>query len=305
MTSDVNWALARKQQTLQSRARIIQDIRAFFVADDFLEVETPHRIPANAPEPHIDAEASNGWFLQTSPELAMKRLLAAGHTRLFQICRVWRAAERGSRHLPEFTLLEWYRARADYHALMQDCEKLLTRLVPQQHLAWQGQVFDLALPWERLTVQDAFRRFAGMTPQQALRTGRFDEILTERVEPQLGRKKPTFLIEYPTELAALARTKPDDPTVAERFELYIGGLEVANAFSELNDPVEQRRRFQRDEEQRRAAGKAPVPLPEPFLKELETLPAAAGIALGIDRLVMLLTDQADIAEVVALTPEQL
>ena len=305
MTSDVNWALARKQQTLQSRARIIQDIRAFFVADDFLEVETPHRIPANAPEPHIDAEASNGWFLQTSPELAMKRLLAAGHTRLFQICRVWRAAERGSRHLPEFTLLEWYRARADYHALMQDCEKLLTRLVPQQHLAWQGQVFDLAPPWERLPVQDAFRRFAGMTPQQALRTGRFDEILTERVEPQLGRKKPTFLIEYPTELAALARTKPDDPTVAERFELYIGGLEVANAFSELNDPVEQRRRFQRDEEQRRAAGKAPVPLPEPFLKELETLPAAAGIALGIDRLVMLLTDQADIAEVVALTPEQL
>ena len=305
MTSDVNWALARKQQTLQSRARIIQDIRAFFVADDFLEVETPHRIPANAPEPHIDAEASNGWFLQTSPELAMKRLLAAGHIRLFQICRVWRAAERGSRHLPEFTLLEWYRARADYHALMQDCEKLLTRLVPQQHLAWQGQVFDLAPPWERLPVQDAFRRFAGMTPQQALRTGRFDEILTERVEPQLGRKKPTFLIEYPTELAALARTKPDDPTVAERFELYIGGLEVANAFSELNDPVEQRRRFQRDEEQRRAAGKAPVPLPEPFLKELETLPAAAGIALGIDRLVMLLTDQADIAEVVALTPEQL
>lgn len=305
MTSDLSWALARKQQTLWQRARIIQDIRAFFVADDFLEVETPHRIPANAPEPHIDAETSADWFLHTSPELAMKRLLAAGHSKLFQLCRVWRAAERGSRHLPEFSLLEWYRAQTDYHTLMLDCEALLTRLVPQQQLTWQGRTFDLAHPWERLTVQDAFSRFAGTTPQQALQADRFDEILTEKIEPQLGRGKPTFLTEYPAELAALARAKTDDPTVAERFELYIGGLELANAFSELNDPAEQRRRFQRDAEQRCNAGKPAAPLPEPFLRELEALPDAAGIALGVDRLVMLLTDQADIADVVAFTPEQL
>ncbi len=305
MTRDVNWALAHKQQTLFKRARIIQDIRAFFIADDFLEVETPHRIPANAPEQHIDAVASDGWFLHTSPELAMKRLLAAGYARLFQVCRVWRAAERGSRHLPEFSLLEWYRAEIDYHVLMHDCERLLTHLVPEQRISWQGHTFDLTPPWERLTLHDAFVQHAGISLQEALQENRFEEILVNQVEPQLGQGKPTFLIEYPAEMAALARTKPGEPTIAERFELYIGGFELANAFSELNDPAEQRDRFQREEKQRRDAGKPPAPLPEAFLNELGRMPEAAGIAFGIDRLIMLLTDQAEIAEVVAFAPEQL
>src|SRR6056297_1294942 len=134
----MNWALARKQQALQERARILQEVRAFFIAGEFLEIETPGRIPVNAPEPHIDAITSEDWYLQTSPELAMKRLLAAGYQQIFQLCRVWRAAERGRLHLPEFTLLEWYRANADYRILMDDCAALLQQITPDRSLTWQG-----------------------------------------------------------------------------------------------------------------------------------------------------------------------
>ncbi len=300
-----NWALARKQAILTRRARIIQDVRAFFVAARFLEIETPCRIPANAPEPHIDALESEGWFLQTSPELAMKRLLAAGYEKLFQICRVWRGTERGSRHLPEFSMLEWYRSGVDYHTLMSDCVDLFLHLVPARTLCWQGHAIDLTPPWETLSIREAFRLYADTLPEKALREDRFDEILALEIEPRLGRDKPTFLIEYPVELAALARQKPGDPTVAERFELFICGMELANAFSELNDPEEQRRRVEQDEKHRRAAGKPPYPRPEKFLAELGSMPAAAGIAFGIDRLIMLLTNSADIADVVAFPPETL
>lgn len=300
-----NWTLARKRQTLIERARIVQTIRAFFVAHDFLEVETPQRIPVNAPELHIDAVASEDWSLQTSPELCMKRLLAAGYPQLFQLCHVWRGAERGARHLPEFTLLEWYRRDADYTALMADCEALLAVLCPSGRLDWQGQRFDLAPPWERLTVAEAFGRYAGCSVTEALASDRFDELMAVRIEPHLGQGRPTLLFDYPAECAALARRKPSDLAVAERFELYIGGIELANAFSELTDPQEQRERFARDEARRRAAGKAPLPLPEPFLAELSVLPAAAGIALGVDRLAMLLCDVTRLDEVVAFPPELL
>jgi lysyl-tRNA synthetase class 2 len=300
-----NWSLARKRQALIERARIVQTIRAFFVDRDFLEVETPQRIPANAPEVHIDAVASGDWFLQTSPELCMKRLLAAGYPRLFQLGKVWREGERGGRHLPEFTLLEWYRRDADYHALMDDCEGLLTALVPNGALSVAGRRINLTPPWERLSVAEAFTRFASAPLAAALASGRFEEILTDEVEPRLGLDAPLFLTEYPLELAALARPKPGDAGVAERFELYVGGIEVANAFSELTDPIEQRQRFARDEAARRVAGKRPTPLPEPFLRELAALPAAAGIALGVDRLVMLLTGAERIDDIVAFTPEEL
>jgi len=300
-----NWALAKKQPALEKRARIVQTIRAFFVARGYLEVETPHRLPGNAPEGHIDAVASGDWFMQTSPELCMKRLLAAGYERLFQICRAWREGERGTRHVPEFTLLEWYRSGADYTALMGECEELLTALVPEGRLRRGAAEIDLSPPWERLTVRDAFARYASLGLDEALAGDRFDELVALEVEPQLGLTRPTFLIEYPAEMAALARKKPGDPTVAERFELYVAGLELANAFSELNDPVEQRIRFAREEESRRAAGKPPYPSPEPFLSELAAMPEAAGIALGVDRLVMLLTGAQNIDEVVAFAPEQL
>lgn len=298
-----NWVLASKRPALEARARILQSIRAFFVGRDYLEVETPQRIPGNAPEGHIDAVPSGDWFLHTSPELCMKRLLAAGYPRLFQLCRCWREGERGSRHLPEFTLLEWYRSHSDYHHLMGECEALLRALVPSCELHWQGQTLDLRSPWERLSVAEAFVRHASIPLDEALDSERFDECLALEIEPQLGRTTPTFLIEYPAQLAALARHKPGDPSVAERFELYLCGIELANAFSELTDATEQRQRFAREEAQRRAAGKPPYPSPERFLAELPAMPPSAGIALGIDRLVMMLTDTTRIDDIVAFTPE--
>jgi elongation factor P--(R)-beta-lysine ligase len=302
---DINWQLARKAGRLEERARIVQAIRAFFVERRYLEVETPQRVPAPAPEQYIEAIASEGWFLQTSPELCMKRLLAAGYPRLFQLCRCWRAGERGGRHLPEFTMLEWYRAGSDYHALMDDCEALLGHLLPAGLLTWGRTAVDLAPPWPRLSVREAFARYASCSLDEALAADRFDEVLALEIEPQLGLGKPTFLLEYPAELAALARRKPDNPVVAERFELYVLGMELANAFSELTDPMEQRRRFDQEEAARRAAGKRPYPSPEKFLQELPAMPDAAGIALGVDRLVMLLTGADSIDQVVAFTPEEL
>ena len=303
--TEPNWALARKRSLLSERARIIQQARAFFIGRGYLEVETPHRIPANAPEPHIDPVGSGTWALHTSPELSMKRLLAAGYEKLFQICRVWREGERGRYHLPEFTLLEWYCSGVDYHALMEECTDLLLSLVPQGRLMRQGRIIDLTGPWPRMTVDEAFTRYASQSLDDALAGNCFEELLTADVEPNLGRDRPLFLIEYPASLAALARTKPGQPQVVERFELYIDGLEVANAFSELIDPQEQRDRFLADEAQRQAAGKPSYPLPENFLAELATMPEAAGIALGLDRLILLLTDASGVDDVVAFTPEDL
>jgi lysyl-tRNA synthetase class 2 len=303
--SEPNWALSRKRQRLTERAQIIQSIRSFFIDRGYLEVETPHRIPANAPEPHIAAVASGACALHTSPELAMKRLLAAGYEQLFQICRVWRNGERGQFHLPEFTLLEWYRVGIDYNALMNECMELLFVLLPGGKLDRGGRTIDLTMPWQKLTVTEAFTRYASMDLNQALASDCFEEILTSEVEPHLGKEKPTFLTEYPSSLAALARSKPGEPQVAERFELYIDGLELANAFSELTDAKEQRRRFEKDEELRRTAGKTPYPLPEKFLAELENIPEAAGIALGLDRLIMLITEAEKIDDVVAFGPDDL
>ena len=302
--TEPNWALASKKRNLIERARIVQTIRAFFVAHDFLEVETPHRIPANAPELHIDPVESGECWLQTSPELAMKRLLAAGYGNLFQLCRVWRDGERGRNHLPEFSLLEWYRSGHDYTTLMTDCEQLLSSLVPTRSITYQEKTIDLTPPWPRLTVAEAFERFSSCGLSQALASDRFDDILTSEIEPQLGTN-PVFLTEYPAEMAALSRLKKEDQNISERFELYIGGLELANAFSELTNPAEQRLRFENDEAARRAAGKPAVDLPEPFLNDLSTFTESAGIALGVDRLIMLLTDSLSIDQVVAFTPEQL
>ncbi len=300
-----NWALTCKRPRLEQRSRIVQTIRSFFVQRHYLEVETPHRTPGNAPEAYIDPIGSDGWFLHTSPELCMKRLLAAGYRRLFQICRCWRAGERGARHLPEFAMLEWYAAECDYHHLMTECEELLRLLVPSGRLAYGNRNIDLSRPFERLTVAEAFRRHAQLDLAEALVAGHFDEQLTLHVEPHLGQLQPTFLTEYPTELAALARSHPTRPGVAERFELYVAGMELANAFSELTDVREQRRRFDIEETLRREAGKPPYPVPEKFLAELSAMPEAAGIALGLDRLVMLLTDAESIDQVVAFPPELL
>ncbi|MDP2854341.1 MAG: EF-P lysine aminoacylase EpmA [Smithellaceae bacterium] len=306
---DDHFYLARKSQALRLRARFFQSIRSFFVKQDFLEVETPIRIPSPAPEEHIEAIPSGNWFLQTSPELCMKRLLSAGYPRIFQFSKCFRADERGDQHLPEFTMLEWYVAQFDYQQLMDQCEAMLIAVLKDmgydQNIIWQNKKINFAPGWESITVADAFFRYAPMSCQEALAKDQFDEILVEHIEPRLGADRPTFLYDYPAELAALAKIKKSDPTVAERFELYIAGMELANGFSELTDADEQRRRFEEASEARAAKHWTCYAMPEKFLHALQTMPEAAGIALGIDRMMMLLTNTAQIDDVVAFTPETL
>lgn len=272
-------------------------------------METPIRIPAPAPEAHIDAQPSGSWFLQTSPELCMKRLLAAGYPRIFQICKCFRRNERGGRHLPELTLLEWYTAGTNYNGMMAQCEALIGSVArvagSGDMLRYQGQRIDLTPPWPRLTVAEAFDRLSSVSVEEALKENRFDEVMGLDIEPQLGIDKPVFLYDYPAACGALARLKPEDCRLAERFELYIGGLELCNAFTELTDPTEQRLRFEEERKMRRLAGKSVTPMPAKFLSALKEMPAAAGNALGIDRLVMLFADTTEIDDVVAFTPEEL
>jgi lysyl-tRNA synthetase class 2 len=297
------------RQNLRLRARIIRTVRQFFAENDYLEVETPIRIPAPAPETHIDAQPSGSWFLQTSPELCMKRLLAAGYPRIFQICKCFRRNERGRRHLPELTLLEWYTAGHDYSDMMTQCEALLTEVAnsisSRDEVCYQGRRIDLSLPWPRMTVAEAFKRLAGISVKQAMEEDRFEEVLALEIEPRLGVEKPLFLCDYPAACGALARLKPSNRQLAERFELYIGGLELCNAFTELTDANEQRARFDAERESRRQAGLNVYPMPERFLETLKDMPDAAGNALGIDRLVMLFADTTEIDAVVAFTPEEL
>lgn len=294
---------------LQLRTTVQRALRNFFESADYLEVETPIRIPAPAPEAHIDPEPAGDAFLQTSPELCMKRLLAAGYPRLFQICRCFRRAERGHRHLPEFTLLEWYTADRDYHDMMIQTEHLVKHVAQSlgsaSALTFQQQTIDLEKPFVRMTVDEAFQTHADVTPEEALATGRFDEIVGITIEPRLGWERPVFLYDYPAECAALARLKPDPPNRAERFELYIGGIELCNGFTELNDSEEQRRRFRDELQARQRAGREATPLPERFLAALDQMPSATGNALGLDRLVMLFADTLTIDDVTAFTPEEL
>lgn len=305
----INWSLARKAPRLAARANILQQTRTFFCNEGYLEVDTPLLIPAPAPEAHIDAIRAGAHYLHTSPELCMKRLLAAGYPKLFQICHCWRADERGSRHLPEFTMLEWYRADSDYTDLMMECVKLLRHISSccstGSRVVYHGNSVDLLGEWEKITVRQAFLRYSGTTMEKALREGRFDELMSVAIEPNLGCRCPTFICDYPAQRGALARLRHDDETVAERFELYIAGVELANAFSELTDAGEQRRRFIEETSLREKRGAEKYPMPEPFLKELENMPPSAGIALGLDRLIMLLTGAETIDDVVAFTPEEL
>jgi lysyl-tRNA synthetase class 2 len=234
----------------------------------------------------------------------MKRLLARGMERIFQITPVFRKDERGAFHLPEFTMLEWYRTDCDYTVLMEDCESLLNHAalaaghVTGLPLPGAGTL-DISSPFQRITVEDAFETYAGWTPGPDPDPDRFNIDMVEKVEPALPRDRPVFLMDYPASMASLSRLKPGNPAVAERVELYAGGMELANGFSELNDPQEQRARFMEDMKRREEAGLQPYPVPEEFLQDLSDMPPAAGMALGIDRLVMLLVGISDIRKVVA------
>jgi elongation factor P--(R)-beta-lysine ligase len=305
----MNWKLARKAPRLAARAQIIQKIREFFSNRGYLEVDTPVLIPAPAPESHINAVEAGNLYLQTSPELCMKRLLAADYPKVFQICHCWRAGERGSRHLPEFTMLEWYRSESDYADLMTEVTELLRYLAfslsADGVISYRGRKVDLGGKPETISIRDAFAEYAGTTMEKALEDDEFDLLMTDLIEPRLGNERPTIIFDYPSEKAALSRLKAGDSSVAERFELYLAGMEIANAFSELTDPDTQRERFLQEIAYRKKIGARIYPMPEPFLDELAEMPPAAGIALGVDRLVMFFTGSETIDEVVAFTPEEL
>lgn len=303
------WILSKRREVLWVRARMVQAVRRYFIERDYLEVETPCRIPTLIPEMHIDAVACGDWFLHPSPELCMKQLLAAGFEKIFQICKCFREGERGGCHLPEFTILEWYRRDIDYISLMQECENLIISISSAigcgGDIMYQGNKIRIDGLWERLSVREAFNRYAPLPLAEAVNAGRFDDIMACHIEPNLGKECPTFLYDYPVSLGALARSKEEDPTLAERFELYIAGIELANAFSELIDAHEQKVRFAKVQEYRSSMGKPVYPLSNGFLHAFETMPESAGIALGMDRLAMIFTDSAKIDDVVTFTPELL
>jgi len=296
-------------------------------------VETPILVPSPGMEPHLghfrtalrDKDGRDlPAYLITSPEYAMKRLLAAGHSRVFEITRCFRNDEPwdGS-HNPEFTMIEWYRTGVDYRTIMRDTEEMVSevaiRTVGRADLAYRGKPIDLTPPWPRLSVAEAFDRHAGIDllsgiddPEAFAAAARtegievgpddgfddvFFKVFLHDIEPHLGQGRPAILHDYPRSMAALARLKPGEPRLAERFEVYCAGLELANAFSELNDPEEQERRLVQEREERRRAGKDTPPLDRAFLEAVGSMPDAAGIALGVDRLVMLLTDAPSIRDV--------
>ncbi len=306
MSVDSRRSLAKN---LILRAKIIQSVRNFFISKGFLEVETPVRIPAPAPEPYIFPVESENWYLHTSPELCMKRLLCAGYERIFQICKCFRGHERGARHLPEFTMLEWYESSATYADLMKRCEQLVDFICQELHLShrviYQGAEINLEGPWPAISVQEAFKQFASADMLQALAQDCFDEILSLQIEPRLGFPQPVFLYDYPAERSPLAEICPQHPGLSQRMELYVAGLEICNGFTELTDPNEQRRRFEHVLAGCKHHGAVLYPMPEKFLSDLAHMPPSAGNALGIDRLVMIFTNAASIDEVVAFTPEDL
>ena len=318
---------ADRRPFLLARGRIQAALRAWFAARGFVEVDPCilQASPGNEAHLHafatglkaVDGTTLGRLYLHTSPEFACKKLLAAGETRLFAFAHVFRNRERGPLHHPEFTMLEWYRAHEPYEALMDDCAELLALAADAGGaggLSWRSAAVDPKVPPERVTMANAFARFAGIdlsatmnasgdTDRDALAAavnatgGRvaaddswadlFSRVLVERVEPRLGRGRATILCEYPVTEAALARPKPGDPRVAERFELYACGVELANGFGELTDPVEQRRRFMADMDLKERLYGERYPLDEDFLAALAHMPPASGIALGFDRLVML------------------
>jgi lysyl-tRNA synthetase class 2 len=325
-----------REPFLKARGAITRAVRGWFEARDFTETETAALQVSPGNEAHLHAFASEAigpagerlpLYLRTSPEFAAKKLLAAGETRIFELARVWRNRERGPLHHPEFTLLEWYRAGAGYETLMEDCAALLAlaaETAGATALRFGARAADPFAPPERITVAEAFEAFAGVdllatidaaggTDREALaaaasaagvRTAAddtwadvFSRVLVEKIEPRLGDGRAAILCEYPTAEAALARPTPGDPRVAERFEVYACGVELANCFGELTDPAEQRRRFEAEMAEKERVYGERYPIDEDFLDALAQMPPASGGALGFDRLVMLATGASRIEQV--------
>ncbi len=282
---------------LPGRAAILRSLRATLDGQDFVEVETPVRIPAPANEEYIDCPPSGDAFLRASPELQMKRLLATGELpRIYQIGPCFRQGERGDRHNPEFTMLEWYRTQSDARAVLEDLRRMIAAAAAALHGSTDFPSYGLTVhaapsDWEVLTVRDVYLRLAGWDPVADFDADRFEEDMALKIEPALPKDHPVVLYGYPAPAASLSRLSDDDPRVAERWEAYLCGIELCNAFSELTDPAEQRRRFEATAAFRERKRHAPAyPLDEDFLRDLATMPPSGGAALGVDRLCMVLLD---------------
>lgn len=324
---------APRRGFLNIRQNVLRATRRYFEAEGFDEVETPALQISPGNETHLHAfkttfvdlqtSAQQDFYLHTSPEFAMKKLLVAGATKIFQLAHVFRNGERSSRHHPEFSMLEWYRAGATLEDIKQDCIELVRGAATAagiKKFAAQGVICDPFASWESLSVPDAFTRYAHIdlmatlgdtqalrqqVAQAGFRTGAFDtwddlffRVMGERIEPLLGRDRPTFLCDYPVSMAALARPKRDDPRLAERFELYICGYELANAFDELTDADEQERRFSADMDAKEKLYGGRYPIDADFITALRHgMPDSSGIALGFDRLVMLCAGTENIANI--------
>jgi elongation factor P--(R)-beta-lysine ligase len=326
---------ADRRPALLARGRIVGALRAWFAAEDFIEVETGALQVSPGNEMHLHAFATtlvapdgtgSPLYLRTSPEFACKKLLAAGERRIVEFAKAFRNRERGALHAPEFTLVEWYRVGEPYQILMTDCAAILAKAAQAaatKQFSFRGRIADPFAAPERLTVAEAFDKFAAIDLLATLPDGKpdralfaraaqnagiriadddswvdiFSRVLVEKIEPKLGIGRATILDEYPAQQAALARTSPHDPRIAERFELYVCGVELANGFAELTDPREQRGRLEREmaEKQRRYGER--YPLDEDFLAALAHMSDACGIALGLDRLAMLATGASRIDQV--------
>jgi elongation factor P--(R)-beta-lysine ligase len=314
---DGEWARfvwSRTGQRLNMRSRARTAMRHWFEAEGFLEVDTPAWLRAPGLDSDIDAVAAEHGWLVTSPELCMKRLLVGGLARVYQFAKCFRRDELGPRHEPEFTMLEWYRAYSDLARVLEDTEALVIAAAAAvgvgNSVEVNGRQVRLERPFMRLSVAEAFRRYAGIEDVDQLARHdrcRYFQLFVERVEPSLADyDRPLFLHDYPATEAALARLRADDPRWAERAELYVGGVELCNGYSELNSAVEQRSRFVAELEGRAAAGRPVYPIDERFLSALEQgMPPASGNALGFDRLMMVLLGAASIEQVTAFPRSQL
>ena len=289
------------------RHLVLKEVRQWFYSEGFIEIQPPVSSTAPIPESSVELFKIEGTdppvYLLPSPEVHLKPLLSLGLEKFFAICPAFRKNERGSQHLPEFTILEWYRAHAGYEDLITDCQELIAsvcKALPDStypYVKYGNNIIDLTPPFDVITVREAFLKFAGWDPIKTHNEKRFDHDMVLKVEPALSRKGPVFLKDFPAWAASLSRLHENNQKICQRVEFFAGGLELANGFSELLEPVEQELRFQEENKKRKLLGLSPLPIPTGFLVDLEKCPPSAGIALGIDRLLMFLSDSHDIQQV--------
>jgi elongation factor P--(R)-beta-lysine ligase len=326
---------------LRKRERIIDEIRAFFKADGFLEIDSPLMVKLPGMEPYLevfettlidDEQRRQRAFLLTSPEYALKKLLVAGIPKLFSICKSFRNGEGLShKHNPEFSIMEWYRTEADYTDIMRDCENLFVHLATQLGAGsvwqYQGEKYDLTTPWERISVAGAFEKYCGIDIDTMLDADKmkiagekrgfqvttetsweqmYNQFFLNDIEPHLGVDRPTIIYDFPASQASLSKRKTDDPRFAERFEFYVAGIEMGNAFSELTDADEQLKRFEIERAERQALGKTMYDIDMDYIEAIRAgLPQTGGIAVGIDRIVMFFADAPSIQDVLVFPAREL